>query len=144
MSLIETVWKDACELPLKDAAFQLWRYRTRLDDAEFGAPKYVPFRDPADQARHMQAVMDKIRHDHDFAHEGPTFDRLKRAQPNASDADIRDAIRAAVKMVDDCEKYFDAYRDFGDAIDDALAKAKAKNPDFARTPGCKPATGPSI
>lgn len=130
MSLIEIVWKDACELPLKDAAFQLWRYRHQFDDAEFGAPKRVSFDDPADQARHMQAVMDKIRHDHDFAHEGPTFDRLKRAQPNASDSDIRDAIRAAVKMMDDCEKYFDAYQDFGDAIDDALAKARAKNPGF--------------
>ena len=80
----------------------------------------------------MQAVMDKIRHDHDFAHEGPTFDRLKRAQPNASDADIRDAIKAAVKMMDDCEKYFDAYRDFGDAIDARAGKGKSEKPRISR------------
>ena len=32
MSLVEIVWKDACDLPLKDAAFQLWRYKNKFDD----------------------------------------------------------------------------------------------------------------
>jgi hypothetical protein len=131
MSLTEIVWKDACELPLKDAAFQLWRYKDRLDDEEFGAPKFIHFDHSAEQAQYMQSIMDKIRHEHDFAHEGVTFDRLKRAQPNASDADIREAIKAAVKMMDACSKHFDANStNFGDAIDRALAKAKAENPGF--------------
>jgi hypothetical protein len=130
MSLIESVWKDARTLPLKDAAFHLWRNRYHLDVEEFGAPKHVAI-DKAREADHMRLVMEKIRHEHDFAHEGPAFDRLKRAQPAAKDADIRAAITAAVKMMDACEKYFDRdWKDFGRAIDDALAKAKRENPGF--------------
>ena len=59
MSLTEIVWKDACELPLKDAAFQLWRYKDRLDDEEFGAPMFIHFDDAAEQARHMQSIMER-------------------------------------------------------------------------------------
>ena len=45
----------------------------------------------------MQAIMARIRYEHDHAHEGPAFDRLKRAHPEANDADIKQAIRSAVK-----------------------------------------------
>jgi hypothetical protein len=130
MSITESIWKEARELPLKDAAFQFWRYRHRFDDEEFGAPKFVPV-EKAAEAEHMRAIMAQIKHEHDFAHEGPTFDRLKRAQPAARDEDIREAIKAAVKMMDACEKYFDGnWRDFGAAIDNALARAKRENPGF--------------
>ena len=131
MSITESIWKDARELPLKDAAFHFWRYKHRFDEEEFGAPEYVPV--PVEKAAeklHMQAIMAQIQHEHDFAHEGPTFDRLKRAQPDARDEDVREAIKAAVKMMDACEKYFDGNRDFGAAIDNALARAKRENPGF--------------
>jgi hypothetical protein len=130
MSIVESVWKSARELPLRDAAFHLWRYKHRLDDEEFERPKPVPIEVARDKV-HMQTIMAQIRHEHDFAHEGPTFDRLKRAQPAARDEDIREAIKAALKMMDACEKYFDRdYTDFGRAIDHALAKAKRENPGF--------------
>lgn len=130
-SMLKSVWADACRLPLQDAAFHLWRYKTYFDELEFGAPKHIQMDDPAEQARHMERIMANIRHEHDFAHEGSTFPRLKRAQPNAKDEDIRAAIKAAVRMMDDCEKYFDRnYTDFGRAIDGALAKAKRNNPGF--------------
>lgn len=134
-SLADRIRREATELPLKDAAYELWRYRHNLDDDELPPRKFVPLPDdPLERARHMQTIGEQIRHDHDFAHDGPTFDRLKRAQPAAADADIKAAIKAAVKLMDDCEKYFDRdYRDFSNAIDDALAKATRANPGFLAT-----------
>ena len=129
MSITESIWKETRELPLKDAAFYFWRYKHRFDEEEFGSPKFVPI-EKAAEAEHMKGVMVQIKHEHDFAHEGPTFARLKRAQPAARDEDIREAIKAAVKMMDACEKYFDGNLDFGAAIDNALARAKRENPGF--------------
>ena len=47
-----------------------------------------------------------MRHDRDFAQDGPAFIHLKSAHPRASDADIKQAIIAAVRFEDACFKYF--------------------------------------
>ena len=128
MSITESIWKEARELPLKDAAFQLWRYRHRFDDEEFVRAEIRPRSKVAAEAEHMKTVMAQIKHEHDFAHEGPNFTAEGRARGKGRD--IREAIKAAVKMMDACEKYFDGTLDFGAAIDNALARAKRENPGF--------------
>lgn len=130
-SMLRSTWKEACRVPLKDAAFHLWRFKTYFDELEFGTQQYIEVDAATEEAMHRKGVMGRINYEHDHAERGSTFDRLKRAHPNAKDDDVREAIKAAVKMMDDCEKYFDGnYTDFGRAIDGALAKAKRNNPGF--------------
>jgi hypothetical protein len=127
----DRVWKNVQTLPLQDAALHLWRYRYEFDVLEFPMSKWAPHANEPDEKKKMDLIMAQIRHEHDFAHEGPIFDRLKRAQPRASDEDIRNAIKSALKMWDDCNRHFDGnWSDLGRALDNALAKARRENPGF--------------
>jgi hypothetical protein len=132
MSITDLVWKDVKTLPLKDAALHLWRYKYEFDVLEPRPASYWgPQAKEPDPKKQMEMIAAQIRHERDFAHEGPTFDRLKRAQPQARDEDIRDAIKAALKMWDDCEKYLDKnWTDLGRAADSAVARARRENPGF--------------
>jgi hypothetical protein len=127
----DRAWKQAQTLPLKDAAFHLWQRRHDFDLDEFPMSKIAPHADEPDQNKKMDLIAAQIRHEHDFAHEGPTFERLKRAQPQARDEDIRDAIIAALKMWNDCTEQLDKnWSDLGEAADGAVAKARRQNPGF--------------
>ena len=132
MNLTDQVWKSVVALPLKDAALHLWRYKHEFDVEEFPKSNWAPHANEPDEKKKMDLIRAQIRYEHDFAHQGPTFDRLKRAKPQASDTDIRDAIKAALKMWDDCNKHFDHNdcADLGRAVDRALAKAKRENRGF--------------
>jgi hypothetical protein len=50
----------------------------------------------------MRESMAQIKYKHDFAQNGPTFDRLKRAHPRTAGSELKEAIVAAVKFDDDC------------------------------------------
>jgi hypothetical protein len=131
MSITDLVWKDVQTLPLKDAALHLWRYKYEFDVLELPMSDWAPHANEPDPKRKMELVAAQTRHEHDFAHEGPTFDRLKRANPQASDEDCRDAIKAALKMWDDCNNCLDKnWADLGCAADNAVAKARRSNPGF--------------
>jgi hypothetical protein len=100
---IETIIAEAALLPLQDAAYALWRRRFRLDTLE-GRPtpeQVCAFRamSPPEQAARM-------RHDRDYAQDGPAFTHLKSAHPRASDDEIKQAIITAVRFEDACFKYF--------------------------------------
>jgi hypothetical protein len=119
----------AAKLPLKDAAFSLWRQHPRLDTLE-GRPTDEDVRiyramSPAEQAA-------KYRYDRDHAQDGPTFTHVKRAYPRTSDTEIKLAIMAAVKFDDACAKYFstDFTIDFWQRCVDAVARAEKENPGF--------------
>ena len=132
MSITDLVWKDVQTLPLKDAALHQWRYKHEFDVLE---PRPASFWGPQakepDPKKKVELLAAQRRHEHDLAHEGPTFDRLKRAQPHARDEDIRQAIKAAVRMWDDCETYMDNnWTDLERAVDSAVAKAKRQHPGF--------------
>jgi hypothetical protein len=103
MTEIEKIIAEAATLPLKDAAFALWRQRPRLDTLE-GRPTSEEVR--VNRAMSPEQLSAKLRYDRDHAQDGPTFDRLKPAHPQADDADIKQAIIAAVKFDDDCFKNF--------------------------------------
>jgi hypothetical protein len=75
--------------------------------------------------------MGKVIADQTNAHTGPTFDRLRRAHPHATDQDLQNAIKAAVRFDNDCSRFF-SYSDAGLPADATLAvrKARLENPDF--------------
>jgi hypothetical protein len=131
MSLIHAVLTQAATLPLKDAAFEIWRHKLDFDREELPPPPLVDLSDPEVAARHMREFSARYLFERANAHDGVTFARVKRVQPKANDADIKVAIKAAVKLDDDCVKYFDRnYQDFFKAIDTALAQAKRDNPGY--------------
>ena len=120
---------DAAPLPLKDAAYALWRRRYRLQTLE-GRPRPEEVRaframTPTEQAASM-------RRDRDFAQDGPAFGWLKASHPRAADSDIKQAIIAAVKFESACFKYFeqDNIGDYWDCCVRAVAKAARENPGF--------------
>jgi len=64
-------------LPLRDAAYAIWRHKI-TSSAE---GRVWPRRDLGTprRASERSAEHARINHEHDFAQDGPTFDRLKRA-----------------------------------------------------------------
>jgi hypothetical protein len=126
MTEIEEIIAETATLPLRDAAFALWRQRPRLDALE-GRP--TPEEVRVNRAMSPEQLSAKLRYDRGHAEDGPTFDRLKRAHPQADDADIKQAIISAVKFDDDCFKYFSYDGDYWDNVVRAVALA-AKNSPF--------------
>lgn len=128
---------DAARMSLLDAAFALWRARRQLDAQEPTATSGRPRRGarPGPSAAFMASVRDAVRAARDepaHAHEGPTFHRLKLAHPEASDADIQAAIKAAVELEADCARYFSpAGPDYEEKIRDAVRLARRDNPRFS-------------
>jgi hypothetical protein len=132
-TLREKLIPEASQLPLKDAAFLLWRHKFELDREEFPAPPRDPGIDPTDPAIFAK-VMAAIVRERQTAQDGPTFGRMKKAHPEAGDAEIRQAITAAVKFDTDCTSNF-TYRstDYWDDVTRAIDRARAMNPGFLQS-----------
>jgi hypothetical protein len=128
MTEVQEIIAEATELPLPDAAYAIWRRRYRLDSLE-GRPTAEQVR--AFRAMSPQEQAANMRHDRDFAHEGPAFTHLKSAQLRASDADIKQAIIAAVRFEDACFKYFvHDSTDYWDRCVRAVARAAKESPFY--------------
>jgi hypothetical protein len=129
MTEVEKIIAEAARLPLKDAAYALWRHSPRLDTLE-GQPMTAEEHAIA-AARPIAEIMAKMNHEHDHAEDGRTFGRLKRAHPRADDADAKAAIIAAVRFDDDCFRYFERERgQFGERIERAVAQAAKDHPGY--------------
>lgn len=129
MTEVDKIIAEAARLPLKDAAYALWRQSPRLDTLE-GQPMTAE-EHAAAAARPMAEIVAKMKHDHDHAEDGRTFGRLKRAHPHAADAEAKMAIIAAVKFDDDCFRYYEqGHGDFGERIERAVELAARKHPGF--------------
>ena len=128
MTEVEKIISEAAPLPLRDAAYALWRRRYRLDTLE-GRP--TPEQVRAYRAMSPAEQSAARRHDRDFAQDGPAFGHLKAAHPLASDSDIKQAIISAVKFEDACIKYFvDDNTDYWDRCVGAVARAAKESPDY--------------
>jgi hypothetical protein len=73
---------DAAPRPLLDAAYALWRRRYRLDTLE-GRPTAEEIR--INRTLTAEQFSAKYRNDRDHAQDGPAFNHLKRAHPQAGD-----------------------------------------------------------
>jgi hypothetical protein len=136
-TLLEKLIPEASQLPLKDAAFLLWRHKFQLDREEFPSPPPDPGIDPTDPAVFapmVRKIMATLARERQTAQDGPTFGRMKKAHPEAGDAEIKQAITAAVKFDTDCTSSF-SYRspDYGDDVRRAIDQAKAMNPGFLQS-----------
>lgn len=121
---------SAAKQPLLDAAFELWRWRYRLNSIE-GRPT-------ADEVRVNRTLTPvqlkaKYQYERDHDYEGPMFGYLKRAHPNADDDAIRQAIITSVKFEGAAEAHFNWDGDFWDCVERAVALAAAEYPDFLET-----------
>jgi hypothetical protein len=97
---------DAAHLPLRDAAYAIWRQKSTFERLEgrVWPPRDYSTPEAADKSR--QASFAQIKYEREFAQDGPSFDRLRCAHPHASDAELKAAIIAAVKFDDDCLDIF--------------------------------------
>ena len=122
----------AAKLQLTDAAYFLYQERIRLESLL--RPPLSDEELKRLRARPIEEIDAQIRYEHDHAADGPVFGWLKRAHPTAADADIKRAISAAVKFNDDCyENFPDDLSNFQKSIDDAVDRARRKNPQYAET-----------
>jgi hypothetical protein len=132
MTELQEIIAEAAALPLPDAAYAVWRCRYRLNRIE-GRPTDEQVRiframSPAEQAANM-------RHDRDYAQDGPAFTHLKLAHPRASDAEIKQAIIAAVRFEDACFKYFvQDGTDYWERCVRAVALAAKESPAISKSP----------
>lgn len=134
MSIDEEI-ATAARLPLPDAAYFLWVRRLALDRRErpttARSARSADLKDPAALARSAAAALAKVRADRAAAQDGPTFLRLRRAHPNAADHALKSAIRAALKLDEDCTRFFSPFGDdFAASIARAIEGARTENPGF--------------
>jgi hypothetical protein len=129
MTEADEIIAEARELPLKDAAFLLWRECSKLDLLAWRAmPPQVRAMFRSKPKAELSAEM---KYEHDRAEDGLTFDRLKLTHPGMDDAEIRHAIIAAVKFDDACFGYFDKGRgEFGKRFTRAVELAARDHPGY--------------
>lgn len=124
---------EASVLPLKDAAYLLWRECPTLDLlARRAMPPNVRDLFRSKPARE-NAIDLSVEHDH--PEDGLTFDRLQLTHPGVDDAEVRQAIIDAVRFDDACLGYFDKIRgEFDARFKRAVELAARDHPGYlART-----------
>lgn len=119
---------EASELPLKDAAYLLWRECSRLDLLAWRAmPPTV--RDVFRSRPAENAI--EVKFDHDHPEDGLTFDRLQMTHPGRDEAELKQAIIAAARFDDACFGYFDKIKgDFGARYKRAVELAARDYPGY--------------
>ena len=129
MTEADEIIAEARELPLKDAAFLLWRECSKLDLLAWRAmPKEL-----RDMFRSRPPGENSAEHrfEHQNAEDGLTFDRLKLTHPGTNDAELRQAIIAAARFDDTCFGYFDKIKgEFGERFKRAVELAARDHPGY--------------
>jgi hypothetical protein len=128
---IADIIAQASRLPLRDAAFALWRQMSRLDSLEERYPSPEEVR--INRAMSSERWFAKYRLEREHADEGPMFGYLKRSHPHAVDGDIKHAIMEAVRFDDACSLHFKWDGDFWDCVVRAVAQAAKNHPDYLDT-----------
>src|SRR5260370_17806301 len=132
---VEDIMAEAAPLPLRHAAYTIWREKSTFERLEGRIWPQRDFSTPEASKRSMQEIGAALKYEHDFAQDGPTFDRLKRAHPHATDAERKEAIVAAVKFDDDCFNYFSYGRgeDYLENVPRAVPLAAQGHPPHPET-----------
>ena len=118
---------EASVLPLKDAAYLLWRECSTLDLLAWRAmPPNV-----RDLFRSRPANAIELNFEHDHPEDGLTFDRLKLTHPGVDDVEVRQAIKAAVRFDDACFGYFEKIKgEFSARYKRAVELAAREHPGY--------------
>src|SRR5260221_5856218 len=99
---VDDIIAEAATLPLRDAAYAIWREKSTFERLESRVSPQRDFSTPETTKRSMQEIGAALKYEHDFAQDGPTFARLKRAHPRAADTQLKEANVAAVKIHHEC------------------------------------------
>lgn len=128
---VDDIIGAAARLPLRDAAYMVWREKTTFERLEGRVWPPRDFSTAEAAEKSMEEIAARIKYEHDFAEHGPSVDRLKRAHPKASDTELKAAIVAAVKFDDDCFRYFSyGSADYLENVPSAVARAANDHPDY--------------
>jgi hypothetical protein len=124
---------EAATLPLRDAASALWWQRsTFIREGEAAAPQDLSNR--ADAIVYGQMLAEGLAQDRAAAPGSGAVLRLRRAHPRAGDTELRDAILAAVKFDDDCNRFFaNDGTDYEQQVQHAVARASRLSPGYLET-----------
>jgi hypothetical protein len=113
---IDDLIQEAAELPLPDAAYALWRQKSTIERLEGRTRPLQDRSTPEARDKSDRTFIAQMKYEHDFAQDGPTFGRLKRAHPHVDDAELKAAIVAAVKFDDDCFRFFSRGGDYSEKV----------------------------
>jgi hypothetical protein len=132
---VDELIREAAALPLADAAYAIWRQKNTFEHLE---GRVWPRRDlstPEAVEKSNRESQAQLKYEHDFAQDGPTFDRLRRAHPGAREDELKQAIISAVKFNDDCFRYFSYGRaeDYWELCIRAVERAAKENPPYLET-----------
>lgn len=124
---------QAAALPLRDAAFALWRYRDAfIREAEAQAPEDLSDRTLA--LAYGRLLADGMVQDRVAAPTSGNTLRLRQAHPDASERDVREAILAAVAFTDAFNDCFSAPDDdLQRAAERAVARAARQHSGFSQS-----------
>ena len=135
MSEIARIIEETSKLPLLDAAYLLWMRKSDMDILEKIATPVGNSPDDVSSEEAFRIVTGAaaaaVLAVQTTARGGSAFERLKLAHPEATDADMELAMRAAIKFDRDCSIYF-SYKseDYLDDVGRAIEEAKRQNPLF--------------
>jgi hypothetical protein len=128
---IADIIQKAAALPLRDAAYLIWREKIHFERLEGRSWPKKDMSTPEARFRSMQEITAQLKQEHDFAQDGPSFDRLKRAHPNAPDLELKRAIVTAVQFDDACFRHFERCgRNEWEAAKRAVARAANEHPGY--------------
>jgi hypothetical protein len=130
--ILDDIIAEAAALPLRDAAYAIWREKITFERLEGRVWPPRDFSTPEASEKSNQEISAQRKYEHDFAQDGPTFVRVKRAHPRASDTELKQVIVEAVKFDDDCFKYFSygSGENYLDNTPHAVARAARENPPY--------------
>jgi hypothetical protein len=132
---VDDLIAEAALLPLRDAAYAVWRQKATFERLEGRVWPHKDISTPTARKKADREFLARYQHERAFAQDGPTFDRLKRAHPHAADAELKAAIIGAVKFDDDCFKYFSYGQgeDYLANVPRAVARAAQLHPPYLET-----------
>ncbi|MGO8912564.1 MAG: hypothetical protein ACLQDM_25005 [Bradyrhizobium sp.] len=132
---VDKLIREAAALPLRDAAYAIWRQKIAFERLEGRLWPRRDYSTPEAAGKSSRESQAQIKYEHDFAQDGPTFDRLRRAHPRATDVELKQAIIAAVKFDDDCFRYFSygGAEDYWEMCIRAVERAAKDNPPYLET-----------
>ena len=132
---IARIMTEAEQRPLIDAAYHLYMKKSELDRLETVKPAAPMARTDWQVIRQtVRQVFQQLAKERAEGYEEATFQRLKRAHPEASDSELAQALKAGIKLDVDCLRYYsDKSPKHGENLDRAIELARKDNPGFQET-----------
>jgi hypothetical protein len=121
---IAKIMIEAERLPLLDAAYHLYKKKNDLDRLERIQP-------PPQGENWAWQFTQQIMKERAGGYEAATFGRLKRAHPEADEAELAQALKASIKLDVDCLRHYsDDSPNHGKNLIRAIELARKDNPGF--------------